>query len=74
MKKNNEYIKGKYFSFEAPICSLTSFLRLANEVSRAIDHLEGTNLVSLFPKKCSPIIRIKTKIAYKVKLVTVKFK
>ena len=42
-------MKGKYNSLALPICSLTIEFILAKELSKAIDHLEGTNLALLFP-------------------------
>ena len=48
IKKNKEYINGKYNSF--PSCSLTIEPMLAYILSKAIDHFDGTNLLSLLAK------------------------
>ena len=47
---------------------------LAKELSKAIDHLDGTNLLLLLATTCKLIIKKNTKIQYKAKLVNVKFK
>ena len=67
-------MKGKYTSFKLPIWSLTIELTLANELSNAIDHLDGTNLALLLAIICRLKTKNKTKIQYKAKLVKVKLK
>ena len=47
---------------------------LAKELSKAIDHVDGTNLELLLATTCKLITKNKTKIQYKAKLVNVKFK
>ena len=67
-------MNGKYISFKLPIWSLTIEFTLANELSKAIDHLEGTSFVLLFANRCKPITKKKTKKEYKAKFVKVKLK
>ena len=67
-------MNGKYISFKLPIWSLTKALTLANELSKAIDHLDGTSLVLLFAIKCKPTTKKNTKKLYKAKFVKVKLK
>ena len=74
MKKNNEYINGKYNSLALPICSLTIDCIEAYELSNAIDHLEGINRIWLLPTKCKEITKNKAINPYKAKLVKVKVK
>ena len=67
-------MKGKYTSFNEPIWSLTIVPKVWKEDSKAIDHLDGINLESLFPYMCKPKIINKLSSVYKPKLVILKFK
>ena len=64
-------MKGKYTSFKLPIWSLTIELTLAKELSKAIDHLDGTNLALLLATTCKPITKNNTRKQYKARLVKV---
>jgi hypothetical protein len=56
IKKNNEYIKGKYISWLEPIWLFTIDKIVTYILSKKIDHFEGISEFSLLLKICKPII------------------
>ena len=67
-------MKGKYLSYLIPIWSLTIVEIVVYILSKAIDHLEGINLLLLLAKMCKLTIKLITKREYKAKFVKAKLK
>lgn len=67
-------MKGKYLSYLIPIWSLTIVEIVVYILSKAIDHLEGINLLLLLAKMCKLTIKLITNREYKAKFVKAKLK